>query len=88
MIKCDFVYRDDDGVETERKEVQIFVPSKDEQGEWHSGMEDFIDKKNKDNQYALKRLFNTRTLRSFMELMFPQEVYKTAAQKLYTDRLH
>lgn len=88
MLKCDFVYRDDDGTELERREVQIFVPSTDEQGEWQSGMKDFEDKKKKDEQYALKRLFNTRALRSFMELMFPQEVYKGEAQKLFTDRIH
>ncbi len=87
MMKCDFVYVDDDGGELERREIQIFVPHRDESGEWISGEADYQDKKKKDDQYALKRLFNTRALRSFMELMYPEQIYKKKAQQLYTERL-
>jgi ADP-ribose pyrophosphatase YjhB (NUDIX family) len=91
MLKFDILHREetDDGELIERyREVQMFLPKKSMDGTWVSGENDYQDKKAKDRVYGVKRLFMTRdSIKSFIELMFPTEIYGNAAQNLYTDKI-
>lgn len=66
------------------REVQVFVPNDVEN---LSAIEEYDRKKADDSNYASKRLFHTKGLRSFMELMFPAEVYGDAVREMYKDKV-
>lgn len=64
------------------EEVQIFSPTED-------GKTSFAHKEFKarlDAQYAVKRLTDTRGLRSFIELMLPAAIYGTPVRTIYRKR--
>ncbi|MBI2411523.1 MAG: hypothetical protein HYV32_06555 [Candidatus Kerfeldbacteria bacterium] len=57
------------------KEIQIFLPKKNKKGEWVSGEVDYQAKMEDQRTYELQRLFFPIDLRSFMELLYPGEIY-------------
>lgn len=66
------------------REVQVFVPNEVQN---LSAAEEYDRKKSDDTNYAAKRLFHTKGLRSFMELMFPAEIYGDAIRDMYKDKV-
>lgn len=85
MVKFYVRHTDKDGLHRMR-EVQMFLP----QGEgdtWKSGEVDYQLKKKDDADYALRRLFSTKALRSFIELLYPAEVYGDRMQPIYSARV-
>lgn len=85
MVKFYIQHIDKQGIERKR-EVQLFVPSVVGQV-WQSGLVDYEQKKQDDQAYAVRRLFSTKALRSFMELLYPAEVYGDAIQPIYRARV-
>ncbi|MFH1537086.1 MAG: hypothetical protein ABID45_03800 [Patescibacteria group bacterium] len=57
------------------EEVMIFLPSPKKDQTAYQKMQ---EKKADDVRYAIARLFETKSLRSFMELVFPANIYPTA----------
>lgn len=64
------------------EEVQVFSPT--EAG--ISSFEHKEDKKRFDSQYAIKRLTDTKGLRSFIELMLPAAIYGTPIRTIHRKR--
>lgn len=54
------------------KEIQVFIP---DPITGLSGAEEFKRKKVDDRRYGVQRLFHTKGIRSFMELLFPAVIY-------------
>ncbi len=91
MLKFDIKHTTQmsDGTELNRfREVQMFLPKCSSDGSWLGGEVDFREKKLKDEKYGINRLFMTRdSIKSFIELIFPTEIYGDTAQKLYTGKI-
>jgi len=68
------------------REVQVFIP-RTVKGKRQSGEVDYIYKKEEDKQYAVRRLFSTPGLRSFMELLYPAEIYGDSIQPIYSGKV-
>ncbi len=97
MIKFDICHIEEkNGVKIERlQEMQVFLPREideevEKDGERQkitkivSGEYDYHNKKIDDSdRYGMKRLFSTKSLRSFMELMFPVEIYGELARDIF-----
>lgn len=66
------------------REVQLFVPN---EIEGLSAQQEFERKKADDKNYAIKRAFHTKGLRSFMELLFPAEIYGDSIRAMYKDKV-
>lgn len=80
-------HTDSNGV-IRNREMQIFLPrlvrAKDGSVERiESGEMDFEAKKLDDKTYSVSRLFSTEGLRSFMELMYPAEMYGDSIRPIY-----
>jgi hypothetical protein len=70
------------------REMQIFLPRiiRNNDGgieRIESGEVDFEAKKADDREYSVSRLFSTKALRSFMELMYPAEIYGDSIRPIY-----
>ncbi len=70
------------------REMQIFLPriirkSDGSVDRIESGEADFEYKKIDDRDYSVSRLFSTEGLRSFMELMYPAEIYGDSIRPIY-----
>lgn len=72
--------------EVQQREVQMFVPNLTKDG-WVPGQVDYDAKKKDDEDYAVRRLFSTKAVRSFMELLYPAEVYGDSIQPVYKSRV-
>ncbi len=66
------------------REVQLFVPN---EVEGLSAQQEFERKKADDKNYSIKRAFHTKGLRSFMELLFPAEIYGDSIRAMYKDKV-
>lgn len=64
-------HTDDDGI-SRRKEIQVFIP---DPVTGLSGSDEYQRKKEDDRVYAVQRLFHTKGIRSFMEVLFPAIIY-------------
>jgi hypothetical protein len=69
------------------REVQVFLPKQNEDGEWVSGEVDYQQKLDDDREYGVSRLFSTKALRSFMELMYPAEIYGDRIRPIYKEKV-
>jgi hypothetical protein len=70
------------------REMQVFLPrivrnAKGAVDHIESGEVDFEAKKTDDKDYSVSRLFATKALRSFMELLYPAEIYGDSIRPIY-----
>lgn len=64
------------------REVQVFFPHGEGES-WEPGEVAYHQKKVDDMHYGVRRLFDTGSLRSFMELNFPAEIYGDRIRAMY-----
>lgn len=77
------------------REVQVFLPTPNmdpnpKADKFISPLKeegDYIRKKRDDDLYRIFRLFDTTSLRSFMELLFPAEIYGNEIREMYRHRV-
>lgn len=80
-------HTDSNGI-VRNREMQIFLPRLVRAADGsiervESGEMDFEAKKLDDRTYSVSRLFSTEGLRSFMELMYPAEIYGDSIRPIY-----
>lgn len=68
------------------REAQVFFP-RTVNDVRRSGEGDYEIKKADDSNYAVRRLFSTPGLRSFMELLYPAEIYGDSIQPIYSAKV-
>lgn len=73
------------GVERNKEVQAFFSQTVDQEDESHlkTAQEFFDEKKADDKRYMVRRLFSTKGLRSFMELLFPAKIYGDASRSMY-----
>lgn len=67
------------------KEIQAYAPQRKDDGSLHAATAQFEEKKEDDKRYGISRLFKAKSVRSFMELLFPAHVYSDEARQMYID---
>lgn len=77
-------HTDANGVER-TKEVHAYASQQTAEGGIKTAQEFFDEKMADDQRYAVRRLFSTAGLRSFMELLFPAHIYGDQSRIMYKD---
>lgn len=66
------------------EEVQVYTPLYGADGKMiRNASDEYKNKKEDDKRYQIQRLFTTKGLRSFIELLFPAEIYGDQIRKMY-----